>query len=94
VLIDRRFDLYLTRCYKEPVPHEVEMSIDPKLLEILACPICKTEVRLTADGQGLLCRSCRRRYAIVDDIPIMLAEEASIEPEEGAEETAGPRTTS
>ena len=57
------------------------MAIDPKLLEILACPLCKTEVKLTEDGAGLLCGTCRRRYPIVDDIPIMLIEEAVIEPE-------------
>ena len=57
------------------------MTIDPKLLEILACPLCKVEVRLTQDGAGLLCGSCHRRYPIVDDIPIMLVEEATLEPE-------------
>lgn len=57
------------------------MSLDPKLLEILACPLCKTDVRLTADGTGLVCVQCRRRYPIVDDIPIMLVDEATLEPE-------------
>ena len=56
--------------------------MDPRLLEILACPLCKTEVILTADGTGLVCRSCRRRYPIVDDIPIMLVEEATVLPED------------
>jgi hypothetical protein len=55
------------------------MAIDPKLLEMLACPLCKTEVHLTADGTGLVCRACRRRYPIVDDIPVMLADEAIID---------------
>ena len=58
------------------------MAVDPRLLEILACPLCKTEVELTPDGTGLVCRSCRRRYPIVDDIPIMLVEEATILPED------------
>lgn len=58
------------------------MAVDPRLLEILACPLCKTEVKLTPDGTGLICRSCRRRYPIVDDIPIMLVEEATIPPED------------
>jgi len=58
------------------------MALDPRLLEILACPLCKTEVILTADGTGLVCRSCRRRYPIVDDIPIMLVEEATVLPED------------
>lgn len=57
------------------------MAIDPKLLEILACPMCKTEVRLTEDGRGLACATCKRRYPIVDDIPIMLIEEATVVPE-------------
>jgi uncharacterized protein len=57
------------------------VALDPKLLEILACPLCKTEVRLTRDGTGLVCGTCRRRYPIVDDIPIMLIEEATVEAE-------------
>ena len=57
------------------------MTIDPELLEILACPLCKTAVHPVAGGEALLCPSCRRRYAIVDDIPIMLVEEATIEEE-------------
>lgn len=59
------------------------MAIDPKLLEILACPVCKTEVTPSADGSGLICRSCGRRYPIAEgDIPVMLVEEATIEPED------------
>lgn len=58
------------------------MTVDPKLLEILACPICKTGVRPTPDGGGLVCLTCRRRYPIVDDIPVMLVDEATVEPEE------------
>ena len=48
--------------------------IDPKLLEILACPACKTEVKL--EGDRLVCVRCRRRYPIRDGIPVMLIEEA------------------
>ena len=48
--------------------------IDPKLLEILACPACKTDVRL--DGDRLICVQCGRRYPIRDGIPVMLVEEA------------------
>jgi len=55
------------------------MAIDPKLLEILACPLCKTPVRLTADKKGLKCGHCRRIYPIKNDIPIMLIDEARIE---------------
>jgi uncharacterized protein YbaR (Trm112 family) len=55
------------------------MAIDPQLLEILACPLCKTQVKLTADKKGLKCVQCRRVYPIKDDIPIMLIDEARIE---------------
>ena len=48
--------------------------IDPKLLEILACPACKTAVKLEADR--LVCTQCGRRYPIRDGIPVMLLEEA------------------
>ena len=48
--------------------------IDPKLLEILACPVCKTAVRL--EGERLTCTQCGRRYPIRDGIPVMLIEEA------------------
>ena len=48
--------------------------IDPRLLEVLACPACKAEVRL--EGERIVCVRCGRRYPIRDDIPIMLIEEA------------------
>ncbi len=57
------------------------MVLDPQLLAILACPLCKTDVKLTADEKGLKCVKCDRVYAIKNDIPVMLIEEASIEPE-------------
>ncbi len=50
------------------------MPLDPKLLEILACPECKAKVE--PEGDRLLCLHCGRRYPIVDDIPVMLLEEA------------------
>lgn len=56
------------------------MALDPKLLDILVCPLCKADVKLTADGQGLKCVSCHRVYPIRDDIPVMLIDEASVEP--------------
>jgi hypothetical protein len=56
------------------------MALDPKLLGILACPLCQTEVRLTTDEKGLKCATCRRVYPIRDGIPFMLVDEATIEP--------------
>lgn len=57
------------------------MPIDPRLLDMLACPVCKVKVSLTADGAGLRCERCRRIFPIRDDIPIMLVEEARQEEE-------------
>jgi hypothetical protein len=51
------------------------------LLEILACPKCKADIKLTADEKGLKCVQCHRVYPIKDDIPVMLIDEATIEPE-------------
>ena len=48
--------------------------IDQELLDILACPLCKTPVRL--EGDRLTCSQCGRRYPIRDGIPIMLESEA------------------
>ena len=56
--------------------------IDPQLLEILACPLCKTEVTLA--GDRLVCAQCGRRYPIRDGIPVMLAEEAELPGRAGA----------
>ncbi len=55
------------------------MPVDPELLEILACPACKTPVVLVHDGHGLKCAQCNRVYPIKDDIPVMLIDEAVIE---------------
>jgi uncharacterized protein YbaR (Trm112 family) len=56
------------------------MAISKELLDILVCPLCKTPVNLTADNQGLKCSTCRRVYPIKDDIPVMLVDEAKIDP--------------
>ena len=52
------------------------VAVDPKLLEILACPVCKSSVHLLTDGSGLVCRECRLLYPIEDDIPVMLVDAA------------------
>jgi uncharacterized protein len=56
------------------------MAVDAELLEILACPNCKTPVTLVKNGAGLKCATCNRVYPIKDDIPVMLIDEATIEP--------------
>jgi uncharacterized protein YbaR (Trm112 family) len=57
------------------------MPLNPELLKILACPLCKTEVKLTRDEKGLKCLRCHRVYRIEDDIPVMLIDEATVEPD-------------
>jgi uncharacterized protein len=52
------------------------MAISSELLEILACPKCKGEIRLQPAGDGLVCDRCKLVYEIRDDIPIMLIDEA------------------
>jgi uncharacterized protein YbaR (Trm112 family) len=52
------------------------MAISKELLQILACPKCKGEIRLNGAGDGLICDRCKLVYEIRDDIPIMLIDEA------------------
>ncbi|MFH1033185.1 MAG: Trm112 family protein [Pseudomonadota bacterium] len=52
------------------------MAVSHELLAILACPQCKQPVEATPDQAWLLCRQCRLRYEVRDDIPIMLVDEA------------------
>ena len=53
------------------------MSVDPELLEMLACPACRGEIRLLEGGESLECGRCGRVYPVRDGIPIMLVDEAA-----------------
>ena len=50
--------------------------VDPRLLEILVCPLTKTTLEYDRARQELISRSARLAYPIRDGIPIMLPEEA------------------
>lgn len=52
------------------------MPIDKELLDILACPKCKGDIRLTEKGDGLVCDTCKLMYPVKDGIPVMLIDEA------------------
>lgn len=52
------------------------MAVAKELLEILACPKCKGDLRLTKTEDGLVCQPCRLLYEIKDGIPVMLIDEA------------------
>ena len=61
------------------------MPLDPRLLEILACPDDKEPLYYFAAEAFLFCPACRRRYEVRDDIPVMLIDEATVLPEAEAE---------
>ena len=53
------------------------MSLSPQLLSILVCPKCKGELEYRSDEPSLICLACRLKYPGREDIPIMLADEAT-----------------
>ena len=50
--------------------------MDKKLLDILACPVCKGPLVYNKEAGELICKADRLAYPIRDDIPVMLEEEA------------------
>ena len=57
-------------------PEHPENTVDPKMLEILVCPLTKGPLEYDAAKQELISRSAKLAYPIRDGIPIMLPEEA------------------
>ena len=51
-------------------------AVDPKLLELLVCPLTKTTLEYDAARQELISRAAKRAYPIRDGVPIMLPDEA------------------
>ena len=58
------------------LPERPEGTVDPKLLEILVCPMTKGPLEYDATRQELISRAAKLAYPIRDGIPIMLPEEA------------------
>ena len=56
------------------------LMIPQDLLDILVCPVCKKPLVLKDKGESLKCGECRRVYPMRDNIPIMLVDEAVIDP--------------
>ena len=50
--------------------------MDKKLLDILACPLCKSPLIYDKDKQELICKADKLAFPIRDDIPVMLEDEA------------------
>jgi len=57
-------------------PERPENTVDPKLLEILVCPLTRGQLEFDSTRQELISRSAKLAYPIRDGIPIMLPEEA------------------
>ena len=50
--------------------------MDKRLLDILVCPLCKSQLHLDTEKRELICKADRLAYPIRDDVPVMLVEEA------------------
>jgi len=50
--------------------------MDPKLLEILVCPLCKGPLLWKQEARELVCKGDRLGFPVKDDIPVMLEDEA------------------
>jgi uncharacterized protein YbaR (Trm112 family) len=60
--------------------YNAEVMLSKELLEILVCPACKQALEYRQNPEALKCQHCHRVYAVKDDIPIMLIDEATVEP--------------
>ncbi|MFO7813072.1 MAG: Trm112 family protein [Pelovirga sp.] len=52
------------------------MTVAESLLEILVCPLCKKQVDQVETGSYLECGACQLRFPVLNDIPVMLVDEA------------------
>ena len=50
--------------------------LEKELLDVLACPNCKGDLEYKIDDEKLICHTCRLKFSIKEDIPIMLIDEA------------------
>jgi uncharacterized protein len=73
---DVESDRYAGELCMTAAPERAEGTVDPKLLEILVCPMTKGSLEYDAVRQELISRSAKLAYPIRDGIPIMLPEEA------------------
>ena len=52
------------------------MALSQDLLSILVCPKCRGDLVYDEPGASLTCNACRLQYAVVDDIPVLLIDQA------------------
>ncbi|MDR3351597.1 MAG: Trm112 family protein [Zoogloeaceae bacterium] len=63
--------------------------MDTRLLDILACPVCKGELIYQKSGEELVCKPCRLAFPVRDGIPMLLEEEARTLTPEAASRNGG-----
>jgi uncharacterized protein YbaR (Trm112 family) len=54
----------------------VSSAVDPRLLEILVCPLCKGPLVYRREAAELVCKADRLAFPVKDGIPVMLEEDA------------------
>jgi hypothetical protein len=59
------------------------VPLDASVLDLLACPVCQGV--LSIDENRLVCMACRRRYPVVDGIPVLIPERAELSAEPGVD---------
>ena len=69
----RRYTLHL---YVNTAPRRRFLALNPELLALLACPVCRGELEPVDNESGLECPACGLVFPVRDNIPIMLQEEA------------------
>jgi len=52
------------------------MALSADLLSVLICPACRGDLEYDENAQTLTCHACGLRYRVVDDIPVMLVDQA------------------
>jgi uncharacterized protein YbaR (Trm112 family) len=57
-------------------PNLAPMPLHRELIELLACPKCRGKLDLRPDESAFLCPRCKLAYAVVDEIPNFIIEEA------------------
>jgi uncharacterized protein YbaR (Trm112 family) len=60
----------------DPAPSQPSAVVDPRLLDILVCPLTKAPLRYDRERQELISDAARLAYPIRDGVPIMLPDEA------------------
>ena len=80
-IINKQFTPVISVTCRSPfLSYNAHVMIAKDLLEILLCPACKQALEYRQNPESLKCTQCHRVYPVKDDIPIMLIDEATIEP--------------